>query len=234
MSSLAGFDHWDLDAGGPHADGPFRAQPHLFSLVGWAKLRLAKALAEADPNPGLREVEELTRLYASTEEPSAVLVAAEMLGTIERARELARANGATVEPGPDPEVLKALRRVARAPRAWTALRGSPAHDADWSRLTVGRCAALQDGLSSALALRPFLRWGRREEYERLDRLLAAAPECRLYRVRERWTRPDGPSLPPSGDWLDWLAGMGAARLRAEALMSELELEWLEPYESAAP
>lgn len=188
MADLGRFDHWDVEAASPWADEPHATWPGgfplLHELVPWAKLRLAKALATGDFATGAAETEHLGALLLSTE---TMLGTAEGLHVLALVREGARAAGM----GRELEAHVGIDQVTRlrAHRATMAahsfLRGeapeSFRRDAD--RILVGRCAALNEALRGALAMREAVGAGVGEpiHWVRLDGDFAKA--CRLSLVR---------------------------------------------------
>jgi hypothetical protein len=111
--------------------------------------------------------------------------------------------------------------------------GTPAsYEADFSRIAVGRCAALHDGVELALYLRADLRDTRSADYQHMERLLAAAPDCRLGSLRRRWALADDERLLQSNSWWDrvkmrWIPG--SRQRRGEVLVAISEQDWFRQY-----
>jgi hypothetical protein len=240
MSRLADLDYWDLDRNSPEPSSPgvaYRATPGA-EVVSWAELRLAKGVRDGAPDAAFREVEELARLCATSEEGSTISMGFTLLALVEDARGRTASGGhagaAAVRAAPD-----ALRRAHRA--LWGALahaelRTPDTYDADWDRISVGRCAALAHGLASAVTVRPVLADSHRAEYERLGRRLAAAPECRLRRLRRLWSDPASTSAVAARDERSWPVRLvrwvpGTQRLFGEMTVAVSEQDWFTQYEA---
>lgn len=188
MADLRSFDHWDVEVASPWADEPHGTWPNgfplLHELVPWAKLRLAKALATGDFARGAVETEHLGALLLSSE---TMLGTAAGLHVLALVREGARGAGVAKDTETHIRIDEVMR--SRAHRATMAahsfLRGevpeSFRRDAD--RIVVGRCAALNEALRGALAMREAVGSGDGEpiHWIRLDGDFANA--CRLSLVR---------------------------------------------------
>lgn len=222
MAGLRACDHWDVDS--VETSGQSFA-----SVLAWAKLRLAKGLREGGAGPAIADVEELARLAASAERPHLVLTGITLLSYANRARE--RAKLPAEGPRVDDAIASRLVRATQASMAYTRLHTTPTYDADAGRTALGRCAALGDGLYTALVVRPYLLASHAAEYARLGRLLAEAGDCRLADLRRRWTAPDRPRSPPEpipdlNPVLDALM-----RLAPDLLVGEWALSRVEPTEA---
>jgi len=245
MSRLAAYDYWDLDRNSPDPFPPGWLRgpsPDITKLSAWTKLRLAKGIREGDPAVAIREAEELARLCVNADEIGVVQDGLHLLHLIEQARERAPSSSGVVGALGQPVGKEGIRRLGRA--AWGAtayaeLRASPTHDADWGRITVGKCAALASGLVGAVVARPLLDGSHRTEYERLGRILASSPECRLHRLRLAWSRPGPADLTASLDGSSWLERFairwipGARALLGEVLMAISEQDWFRQYDEPA-
>jgi hypothetical protein len=238
MSRLAELDHWDLDANRPEPSSPGVAYGPLpgGELVSWAELRLAKGLRGGAPAEAFREVSELARLCITTEESSTISTGLTLFALVDEARGAAPA--AAVDPAERRLTRDALARVQRAFRgalAHAELRAPPSYDGDWGQIAVGRCAALAHGLASAISVRPVLVEAHRAEYERLDRLLAASPECRLRRLRRLWSEPSAATAAAARDarWpvrlVRWVPG--TEKLFGEMTVAVSEQDWFAGYEA---
>lgn len=228
MALLADYDHWDvdLDALPPEADSWSAPLPDIWDLVAWSKLRIAKGVHERALAPALAEVQELARLCLTAERFQTQLAGIAMLGQASRAagREAPTLSSRTVDPG-------TLVRMARASFAATgfALLDTPSsYERDLAEIAAGRCSALHDGLRAALLVHAQLRDARSADYQRLDRLLAASPDCRLATVRRHWARRDDGAEPRS--WWDELL----MRRAGEVMLAAMALDWFEDYEKPAP
>lgn len=92
--------------------------------------------------------------------------------------------------GSNDEDMTRLLRATWAAVAFAQLHAPASSEDDFARIAVGRCAALDEGLRTALFVRPLLGSAWRAEYAHMARLLAAAPDCRLAAMRSRWATPD--------------------------------------------
>ncbi len=245
MSGLGGYDFWDLERHAPERDPeiPFRvATPNVSKLFAWAKLRLAKGLREDAPGKAIREVEELARLCATTEDAGVVAMGLGLLRVADKARVRAASSPrAPKDLGKPigPEGLERLRRAMWGAVAYAELRASTAYDGDWDRIAIGRCAALGHGLATALATRPILAEAYAAEYRRLGRLLASSPECRLERLRRLWSQPDAMDLDAILAEASWPARLavrwipGARTRFGEVLLAISEQDWFRLYRQPA-
>ncbi len=245
MSSLPSYDFWDLQRHGPPTDpnDVFRGPtPNVSKLFAWAKLRLAKGLREGAPAKAIRDVEELARLCASTEDTGVLAMGVGLLAVADKARGRAASSPrAPKDLGKPigPEGLERLRRAMWGALAYAELRARADHDGDWERIAIGRCAALGHGLAAALTVRPFLAEAYAAEYQRLDKLLAASPECRLDRLRRLWSRPAPTTLDALAADRAWPARLairwvpGARTLEGEVVLAIGEQDWFRLYRQPA-
>jgi hypothetical protein len=239
MSRLAELDFWDLDRDSPEPSSPgvaLRPTPGT-EISSWAELRLAKGMHDGAAVAGIREVEQLARLCATTEETSTIAIGLGLLRLVDEARgRVASTGGGTgdVEQRLDPDALRRVHRALWGARAHAELRTPTLYDADWDRIAVGRCAALGNGLAAAALVRPVLIDSHRAEYERLTKLLATSPECRLSRLRRLWSQADSANIAASNrSWpvrfVRWMPG--TRKLFGEMTVAVSEQDWLEQYQA---
>jgi len=235
MRDLAPYDHWDVDynSAPPSTCFPFDAEPDLRDLFGWAKLRIAKGVHDGAVEPALDEVQELARLCFTTERHENLLFGMGILGLVRRARgDLGLPLPVT---GINDEDMTRLLRATWAAVAFAQLHAPASSEDDFARIAVGRRAALDEGLRTALFVRPLLGSAWRAEYAQMVRLLAAAPDCRLAAMRSRWATPDDPQAGrPDGFWgrllwrLPW-----TRRHDGEVLVAISEQDWFRRYEAGS-
>jgi hypothetical protein len=236
MSRLARYDLWDLDQNSVPSDPrSFRdREPESRDLWGWAKLRIAKGVHDGAVGPALGEVEELARLCFTTERFQSQIAG---LGILEL-EALARKRLAITAPAPtaDPETILRIKRAIFGAIAFARLGTPISYEEDFSRIAVGRCAALHDGLQIALQLRADLRDTRSADYQHMERLLAAAPDCRLGSLRQRWALSDDERLFQADSWWDrvtmrWIPGW--RHFQSEVIVALSEQDWFGHYEDHA-
>jgi hypothetical protein len=234
MSRLTRYDLWNLDETSIKSDPrSFRdREPESKDLWGWAKLRIAKGVHDGAVGPALGEVEDLARLCFRTERFQTQIAG---LGLLEL-EALARQRLAVAAPSPasDPENILRIKRAIFGAIAFARLGTPNSYEDDFSRIVVGRCAALHDGLQIALQHRADLRETRPADYQHMERLLAAAPDCRLALLRQRWALSDDERMFQSDNWWDrttmrWVPRW--RRLRAALVVALGEQDWLGHYET---
>jgi hypothetical protein len=103
-------------------------------------------------------------------------------------------------------------------------------EGNWSRPSNS-----QD-VHAALQVRSRLRDTHSADYQHMDRLLAAAPDCRLSSLRRRWALPDDERRFQADDWwarvtMRWIPG--ARRHLGEVLLGISEQDWFRSYEDPA-
>ena len=231
MSRLKEYDLWDLDQNRVPSDPRFFSDPNPDNrdLFGWAKLRIAKGIHDGAVGPALSEVEELARLCFATERLSPQIDGLAILGLVSQTRQ--RLAIAAPAPDADREIPRIKRAVFGA-IAFARLGTPVSYEADFSRIAVGRCAALHEGLQIALQIRADLRDTRPADYQHMERLLAAAPDCRLGSLRRRWALADDERQFQSDGWWDrvttrWIPG--SRHLRGEVLLAISEQDWFRQY-----
>jgi hypothetical protein len=233
MSRLAEYDLWDVDQNGIPPDPRFflDTHPDTGDLWGWAKLRIAKGFHDGAVGPALSEVEELARLCFTTERFEGQIDGLSILTLVRKARKhLAVAAPARAVDG---ESIPRIHRAIFGALAFARLETPASYEDDFSRIAVGRCAALHMGLQAALQLRAGLRDARSADYQHMERLLAAAPDCRLGSLRRRWALPDDERMfQPDGWWervpMRWIPG--SRQYKGEVLLAISEQDWFRPYE----
>lgn len=230
MAQLAEYDYWDVDRDAipPEPDSWSDTEPDSRDLWAWSKLRIAKGVHEHALAPALAEVQELARLCLTVERFPTQLAGIAMLRQVRKVAE--HEAPALMSRTPDNETTDRMLRALSAARGFARLETPASYEADLAKVVVGRCAALHDGVRTALLVRAQLRDARPEEYQRLERQLAASPECRLAAVRRRWATPDGDRSSRPEHWLDRVL----ARRSGELMLSIAELDWFRPYEERAP
>jgi hypothetical protein len=230
MARLAEYDYWDVDrnAVAPDHDSWSDTEPDTMDLVAWSKMRIAKGINEHSLAPAVSEVQELARLCLTAERFPTQLAGVAMLRHARRAaeREAPELAGRTV----DNESTDRMLRVISAVRGFARLETPASYEGDFDRIVLGRCAALHDGLRTALLVRSQLREARPADYQHLERLLAASPECRIASVRQRWARPAQERASQPNHWWDDVL----MRRKGEVLLSIAEQDWFRPYEKSAP
>jgi len=240
MSRLADYDYWDLDRFSPEPFPPgylHGPAPDFGKLAAWAKLRLAKGL-HGDPVSAIREVEQLARLCSTAEETGVIAMGLSLLRLADKARDraaslrhVARDLGRPLDQTEGARLHRALWGAI----AHTELRASTAYDADWNQIAIGRCAALAHAMGPALLERPLLLHSYRAEYERLGRLLASSPECRLRRLRKLWAQPDHADIAASLEGTSWPMRLAirwvpsVRTLFGEILLAISEQDWFRNY-----
>lgn len=229
MAQLAEYDYWDVDRNAvPREQGRWSdTEPDSRDLWAWSKLRIAKGVHEHALAPALAEVQELAHLCLTIERSRTQLAAIAMLRQARRAaeREAPTLSSRTA----DPETTVRMLRAISAAEAFARLETPESYERDFAEIVVGRCSALHDGLRTALLVHAHLREARSADYERIDRLLATSPDCRLATVRQRWARRDDEGSEPRYWWDEFLM-----RRTGEVMLSVAALDWFGPYEKSAP
>jgi len=234
MARLRDFAGWDVAASSPKEtlDGGLEvhASPGT-DVVAWARLRLLAGLRSRSLQAAVADVDELARLCAGSDDAILVRLAAALERDVDAA--LARDGlGAEGRSGRRPFEADRYLRAVGAARAWTDLRASSDRDADWDSITVGRCAALRDGVELALGIRPLLRGAYQPALARLGRLLERSPECRLQHQRRAWVDPSlggWASAAETTSFADKVLGWIAPDYPAEALLAISEQDWFKGY-----
>ena len=159
MVSLAEYDYWDVDRNAvpPEPDSWSDTEPDSRELWAWSKLRIAKGVHEHALAPALAEVQELARLCLTVERFPTQLAGIAMLRQVRRAAE-AEAPALSSRTA-DAESTDRMLRAISAARGFARLEISASYEADLAKVVVGRCAALHDGLRTALLVRAQLREG---------------------------------------------------------------------------
>ena len=230
MAQLAEYDYWDVDRNAipPEPDSWSDTEPDSRDLWAWSKLRIAKGVHEHALAPALAEVQELARLCLTVERFPTQLAGIAMLRQVRKVAE--HEAPALLSRTPDNETTDRMLRALSAARGFARPETPASYEADFAKVVVGRCAALHDGLRTALLVRAQLRDARPADYQHMERLLAASPECRLASVRKRWALPDDERLSQPKHWLDRIL----ARRRGEIMLSVAEQDWFRLYEKRAP
>jgi hypothetical protein len=241
MAKLGDYDFWELDTNSERASLTNMQLPIPgLELVNWAKLRLAKGIHDGTLDEAMSEVEELARLYATTENIVTVEESMMFIALIDKTRARFVLHGPVRDDIGQPAEADTRWHVHRALRgalAYTDLTTPAVYEADWNHIAVGRCAALAYGLNVALYARPFLMHSYAGAYERLGRLLASSPKCRLRRTRQLWARPASvKATAECGTWQErflshWLPS--ACTLTGELAVTIARQGWLERYEKPA-
>jgi hypothetical protein len=237
MARLKEYDLWDVDQNSLPSHPRFflDTEPDSRDLWGWAELRIAKGIHDGAVGPALSEVEELARLCFTTERFFPQIDGLGILGLVRQTRQLL-AMTATA-PAADRENIPRMKRALFGAIAFARLGTPASYETDFSRIAVGRCAALHDGVELALYLRALLRDTRSADYQHMERLLAAAPDCRLGSLRRRWALADDERLLQSNSWWDrvkmrWIPG--SRRRRGEVLVAISEQDWFKQYDKPSP
>jgi hypothetical protein len=230
MASLAQYDLWDFDRNDlpatPQLDPD--SEPVGADLWAWAELRIARGVHDGAATQALAEVRELARLSFTTERRGTQIAGLMLLSLVMDARDRL---GITVPmPETDAGTIRRMLRATTGAFALVRLWTPASYEADFTGVRVGRCTALHDGLWTALQVRPLLRDELGPEYQRLDRLLAAAPDCRLGTLRSRWARPDEPQSSEPDDWRDVVLQRIAGHLEGKIVLGRSEQDWLGGYE----
>jgi hypothetical protein len=231
MSRLKEYDLWDVEQNSIPPDPRLflDTEPASGDLWGWAKLRIAKGIHDGAAGPALSEVEELARLCFATERFSPQIHGLGILGLVRQTRQ--RLAIAVPAPAADRETPRIMRAVFGA-NAFARLGTPASYEADFSRIAVGRCAALHDGLQEALRVRLDLHDTGSADYQHMERLLAAAPDCRLGSLRRRWALADDERpFQPESRW-DRVAMRlipSLRQLRGEALLAIGDQDWFRQY-----
>lgn len=197
MSDLERYGYWDLEpVGGPLDAVPFAPLsepiPQFVDLLNIARARLAQGLASGHHVEAAHEVRELARLTLSSEQLVGAMVGVALLHLEQRAWDEAvdrRLDVTDWEPVSEDDQHR-LKRLLWAANAPLSLAGNGPMLS--SRVEVGRCTALREGLGSAHFLRGYLQRRLPERYGALTRALEES-SCRLRRQRAVWTgdRPEG-------------------------------------------
>jgi hypothetical protein len=211
MAHLAEYDFWDVDGNSVPPDQPFSmdAEPSITDLGAWTKLRIAKGVHDGALHSAVADVQELARLCFTAERFETQMAGLVTLGILRQARE--RLDADVPAPATDRESIARVHRAIFGARAFARLETPASYESDLARIVVGRCAALHDGAQTALLLRGPLRASRRADYQHVERLLAASPECRLTSVRRRWALPDEARLAEPKDWSNRVIMLPQAR-----------------------
>jgi hypothetical protein len=250
FAELSRFSHWDLDDNspvslGPPALMPVTPLPEFTHLLGWSRLHLARALSLGDPVRAAAEVQHLAALCATTETLVGVMVAVALLGLEDDARLEAQRREITVPPEwktLDKPSRTRLKAMFFAGPAYLQLDTPARYQSDFERVTAGRCAAFNETLGLAWALRPALHDGRAEQYARLTAMLDGAKGCRLTHLRKVWHAADASSLfdntalcgnPDDCGSLGMLSFVpGYESLVAENLLTVASPRWFGKYDDA--
>lgn len=226
MRELSQFDHWELTEQRPvglHTTLPRALDTNPLAKI--ARIRLLQGIASKDVKTAGREVEELARLAASTEQWTIAVNGVHCMQLTRRAFEYARAEGLDVDgwSPPDRKVLEAAARVHRAYVGALDYHVDPALHGDLLTapdLTAGRCAALNESAVIDIELASVTGDRYREPHEWIGRALASTKGvCRLPLAREAWEREDQRALivgsdamcDPDGDPVTCVAASIASR-----------------------
>lgn len=196
MTAIRSFDHWDVERHSPWRDvgTPFwpNGFPLFFDLTPWAKLRLAKGLAQGHPAEAVAEVEHLASLLLSTETVLGASIGLQYLGFVDQALGALEADGKR-----PPASANRIDGPTRA-RLWRAIMAAqdflrPQTPPDLREvepaIVAGRCAALNEALHAALATLALDRPEDASGARWLEALLQAETVCRMTWVREAWRDP---------------------------------------------
>ncbi len=158
MEALLQFDHWDVEANSPWAEEPHGSWPNgfplLHELVPWAKLRLVKGVATGKLARAATEVEHLGALLLSTETTLGASVGLQVLAFVREAADSGgAANRAGTLAGIDAVTRARAFRATMAAQSFLRDEAPDTYRRDVERIVVGRCAALNEALREALALR---------------------------------------------------------------------------------
>ncbi len=233
MAQLRDLDAWDVSRGSPPDDpASFEdPEPSVRDLLAWGELRIAKGLHDGAPFPALAEVEDLARLCFTAERWDVLLAGLGLLGAIDRTRAAAPAASA-FQPATSREDREVMRRVILAGLAFGRLETPAQYDAELDRLALGKCAALREGAWFAHAFRTDLGEAMAADYARLERLLAAHPECPLRALRARWGRLPDPrwssSTHPVERIISWIPAVH--RVQGERMLAISSQPWFRLYE----
>jgi hypothetical protein len=230
MAQLAEYDYWDVDRNAvpPEQDSWSDTEPDSRDLWAWSKLRIAKGVHEHALAPALAEVQELARLCLTVERFPTQLAGIAML---RQARKAAEREAPTLSSRTaDLETTVRMLRAISAARGFARLETPASYERDFAEVFVGRCSALHDGLRTAVLVRAQLGDARSADYQRIERLLAASPDCRLAAVRQRWARRDEEGSSKPKHWWEEIL----MRRTGEVMLSILALDWFSPYEKSAP
>lgn len=193
MAQLPGFGFWDIEgAGSPLEQQPFAALtedlPRFVDVKNIAHARLLQGLKTRTTSTAATEVRALARLALSTETMVGEMTAVALLTMEQRAFADATAIGEDTTGWTPPSTAQtdALKRVLFASLSQHTLLSSDAARAH--RFPVGTCAALREGLGTALYFSNFARAEFAERYVELGNALRGSP-CRLRRLRAAWANP---------------------------------------------
>jgi hypothetical protein len=187
MAALSPFDHWDVESNSPWTEEPHGSWPNgfplLHELVPWAKLRLAKGVATRDFAGAESEVEHLGALLLSTETTLGASIGLQVLALVREAADSGEAANRTgTHAGIDAVTRAQAFRATMAAQAFLRDEAPETYRRDVERIVVGRCAALNEALRAALALRGAVGPGNGPvHWIRLDGGFASS--CRLSLVR---------------------------------------------------
>lgn len=196
VGELSAFGHWDIEApGSPMNIRPWSWTeapiPDFMSLMTLHTLRLVVGIRSGDVVPAFTEARALARLSTSTELLIGQMSAAGMAHRERRAFEAARARGldvsglaaAGIEIADEVTIERFKRACFGAPMPFVL---DPPHLGLEDSVKVCRCSGLQEGISGADFLRPFVFGTYKERFARLDRELSSST-CRLRNARESWS-----------------------------------------------
>ncbi len=201
MGQLAAFGFWDLESeGSPIAKAPYahftEPVPMFLDVQRLARARLLQGLREGTVVAAAAEVRELARLSFTTEHLVGEMVGVGLLSVEAKAHAEAVKRGVDVA-GWAPLVEEAargqLKRALWAANAPTSMLATGVVAS--TRLPVGRCSALREGLGNAHFLRRYTERLVPERYEALTAALADSP-CRLRRARLAWATQSTEGQPP--------------------------------------
>lgn len=217
FSSLARFDVWSFDQGGPFFDQgqdynvlnlPF---PDYGELRTWSKLRLLKGRDDKALEPAFKEVRQLAKLMMSQESLLSTMSAISLLKAETQfyaslSEEERRTLNWSVISAED---LAAARRYYWAQLSFLDLRLSDSSFQKHASMEPGLCTRVYEALAAAHELRPLAQRYLAASYERLDQLeKATADKCRPSAIRRMWTHPQGSGL--LNDKQDLLEAMSLA------------------------
>lgn len=197
---LQRFDHWDVEKNSPWpAIGATlwpNGFPLFFDMTPWVKLRLARGVAERHVGEAVTEVEHLAALLLSTETLVGAAVALQYLGFIDQALALPRRPGERIAGSTrmDVPTRKRVFRAIMAAQDFLRVETPPTLRQVEPAIGLGRCAALNEALHAAAAMRALQRAEDASSLRALEDLMKREKGCRMSWVRAAWSEP-APSDP---------------------------------------
>ena len=206
MKALPNYTHFDLEAPSPWATFDkarsvrHAPQPSSRDLFEWARLRLAKGLADGDVTTASREVRALAAIVWSCERQTMNELASIIVADDAFVRGIARERGLVVE-GPDIPTAMVFEKVIRsAPFLFDVL--TPLSVQSFERSDARFCGALTTNASLILLDRAAFQAAFPDRVAAIGNSLETSP-CVLARLRRQWRDgggEEGIDLPPP-PWL---------------------------------